>query len=219
MARISDFLTQYHSESTRKTYASGVYAFLSLMFDTVPKWDHRDREYESLAERYFTENRNYSEDVIRYAGTFAKSPATTARTRITSVKEFLVFHDIEIREKDVRTIRRTIPKGGASTVEKDLDATVLQSIIQHCTLWLRAMVLLMASSGLRIGEVLTLDLSDINLDGDIGVITVRGPKGGTGRYTFCSVEAADTIREWLKKMKQIRSGIVSPIMRGITKES
>lgn len=194
MGKVSDFLSHYHSESTRQTYASGIKAFLFLMYP-----EKKGEGYEALADRYFSDNRNYPEDVIQYAATFSKAPAKTARTRISSVKEFLVFYDIEIREKDIRTIRRSIPKGGASTVEADLDAKILLSIIQHCSLWLRALILLMASSGLRIGEARNLDMSDIDLKNDIGVISVRDAKGGMGRYTFCSIEAADTIREWLKK--------------------
>jgi integrase len=198
MGRISNFLSQYHSESTRGTYATGVYKFLSNVYQV--KIRRGDLEsYEALADRYFTDPRDYSEDLITYAGTFEKSPANTARTRVTSVKEFLIFNDVEIKEKDTRTIRRRMPKGGAVTVERDLDAAILQSIIQHCTLWLRAIILLMASSGMRIGEVLNLDISDIDLENDIGIITVRNPKGGMQRYTFCSSEASDAIRAWRLK--------------------
>jgi integrase len=206
MGRISDFLDQYHSVSTRKTYASGVNEFLRGIYRaklkaldiTIPRIENQGI-YEEMADWYFSEQRDPSEDLIAYAGTFTRAPATTARTRITSVKEFLIFHDIEIRDKDARTIRRKIPKGGAVTVEQDLDAATLQSMLMHAALWLRAMILLMASSGMRIGEVLALQLTDIDLEGDIGVIQVRSPKGGVQRYCFCSIEAADTIREWLKK--------------------
>jgi len=200
MGRIADFIDQYSNRNTRKGYTGAVRRFLASVYGepTDPAdWEH-------LADRYFSEDRDYQGDLLRFAGNQGDSAPKTVRARITAIKEFFIFSDIEIREKQIRAIRKRIPKGGAITVEKDLDVTTLQSIVHHSPVILRAMVLLMASSGMRIGEVLQLKIADIDLSKGIGHITIRvlqrgeGVKGGQQRYTFCSTEAVGMVAEWLK---------------------
>ena len=64
----------------------------------------------------------------------------------------------------------------------------------------RAAILTMASSGLRVGELLSLDMKDIELDSTPVKITIRAAKSKNkhARFTFCSNEARDAIRLWLK---------------------
>lgn len=188
-------------------YRTGVRAYLSFIYG-------RDRDpkisldvFEDLADRYLLEGRDYPKDVIAFAASFGSSPPKTARVYLAAVKEFLLFSEIELRELDLRKIKKRMPKGGAATVEKILDAETLRVLLHHCNLMMQALVLLLASSGMRIGEALVLDMKDITLpDAEgIGQIAVRGlirtgggAKGGVQRYTYCSAEATAAIREWLK---------------------
>jgi len=206
MPKISEFIEQYTKTNTRRIYKTAIRAYFAFIYGI-----ERDRKtpletYEALAERYLLEQRDYSQDVIGFAVSFGNSPPKTAQTYVAAVKEFLIFSEIELREMDLRKIKKKMPKGGAATVEKILDVETVRTILYHCSLQMRALILLLVSSGMRIGEVLTLDLKDIDTDGEIGYITVRGStgdgggaKGGNQRYTFCSAEAAEAIREWKKK--------------------
>ncbi len=211
MGKFSNFVNQYSKTNTRRVYTTAVHGFLCFIYDM-----ERDRKitletYEELADRYLSEERDYSQDVIGFALSQSNSPPKTVRTYIAAVKEFLIFSEIEIREMDLRKIKKKMPKGGAATIEKILDAETVKAILFQCTLMMRAIILLLVSSGMRIGEVLTLEMADIDVSrlNNIGVIEVRGmtargdgAKGGYQRYCFCSVEAAEAIRAWLLKRDQ-----------------
>jgi len=73
-------------------------------------------------------------------------------------------------------------------------------IIQHMDLKGKALFLTLASSGMRIGESLSLTLNDIDLEHDPVSIQIRGENTKTGeqRFTFISSEAKEALIEWLK---------------------
>jgi integrase len=203
MGRIETWVSQYPNSHTRKAYASSVYTFLAQVYNFEKEKKVTQKgvlKYEDLADRYFSENRDYTQDLLQFAASFEGKPPKTAKSYISSVKEFLVSNDVEINEKDARKIRKRSPKGGAATVERDLDIETLRSILNHSDTKMRALIVLLASSGMRIGEALALRLSDIDITGEIGTINIRGEntKNGNQRYTFCSHEACDFIHEWLK---------------------
>jgi integrase len=206
MNRIKDWANQYPRSTTQ--YTTAVCVFLAFIYgiEREPKIT-RDLlgRYEDLADRYITDQRDYPQDVIRFATSMKDRPPKTVRQYLSSIKEFLIYYDIEISEKDLRKIRQRTPKGGAVTVQRDLDPETLRSILAHLNLMMRALILLLASSGMRIGEALALKVTDIALKEDeIGQITIRAEKTKTRqqRYTFCSPEATNAILEWKKKREE-----------------
>lgn len=211
MGKFSDFINQYSKTNTRRVYSTAVHGFLCFIYGMELDRKTSLETYERLADQYLSEKRDYSQDVIGFALSQSNSPPKTVRTYVAAVKEFLIFSEVELREMDLRKIKKKMPKGGAATFEKILDAAIVKEILFHCSLMMRAIILLLVSSGMRIGEVLSLDMADIDVSkeneiGSIGVrgMTVRGDgaKGGYQRYCFCSVEAAEAIRAWLKKRDQ-----------------
>nr|WP_321352535.1 tyrosine-type recombinase/integrase [uncultured Methanoregula sp.] len=208
MGKISEFSNQYQKINTRRSYLTALRAYFAFI-EGIERDSHRSiDEYEKIAERYLSEDRNYTNDLINFAVSFKNTPPKTTQMYIAAVKEFFFFCDIDLREVDLRKIKKKLPKGGAATVEKIMDSEMIQVILQHSGLMMRALILLLVSSGMRIGEALTLDLADIDVkkEKSIGYISIRGitsdgegAKGGIQRYTFCSTEAAGVIREWLKK--------------------
>jgi integrase len=208
MGRITNFLNQYSKANTRRGYQTAVRAFFSFIYNEKRGKEVSMDVFEDLADRYFLETRDYADDVISFVASLNTSPPKTARVYVAGVKEFLLFYEIELRELDLRRIKKRLPKGGAVTVEKIMDPEMIRKILHHCGLMMRALILLLVSSGLRKAEVLSLDIRDIDVSkvGDIGHISVRGmnrsgggAKGGIQRYSYCSIEATDSIREWLKK--------------------
>jgi integrase len=82
----------------------------------------------------------------------------------TFVKEFLSAHDVDLKSQDLKRIRFKLPKGNARTIEKELDTEAIRSILQHMDARGGALVLVLASSGMRVGEALQVDLNDIDLN-------------------------------------------------------
>jgi integrase len=81
-----------------------------------------------------------------------------------------------------------------------MDTDTIRTILQHVDIKGKALILVLASSGLRINEALTLPLEDVDLNAKPAVITIRGEnaKNGDNRITFMSAEAVQAVNEWLK---------------------
>ena len=204
MVSIQDFLAELRTKNTKSTYQSGIYAFLDWKYgkqrsgrcvssEEIPR-------YEKLAADYLSIENNYAEDLRRYAASMQEIAPTTARARMSGIKEYLFFNDIEFSEKSKRQIKSRMPKGGARTVERDLDHNTLQIILNHSDVKGRALILTLASSGMRIGECLQLRVSDVNFDVVPAEVSIRQEitKTRGSRITFLSREAVTALREWLK---------------------
>jgi len=115
---------------------------------------------------------------------------------------FLEHHHIDLDNAFWKKLKK---RGIEKNVEPICDFKIpkpdeLKQILTHANTKARAIFLLQSSSGLRIGEVCSLKLSDIDMNYDYPHITIRGKKTKTrakGR-TRCSPEAKDSILEWLK---------------------
>ena len=157
-------------------------------------------KYETLVEKYLKEKRNYSEDMAGFVVSLQSRPPLSARQTFTFAKEFFNHYDLELPAKDLKFIRHKLPKGNVRTIEKDMDTDTIRTILQHLDVKGRALVLVLASSGMRINEALTVSLEDINFKSKPAVITIRGENSKTGdnRITFLSSEATQAVNEWLK---------------------
>lgn len=204
MVNIKDFIAELRTKNTRITYRAGVYAFLDWKYGrqraarkATPK---EERKYETLAARYLSEEENYVEDLRKYAASMQEVPPKTASIRMTGIKEYLFANDAEFSQRDIRQIKSRMPRGGARTIERDLDHAALQVLLTHADVRGRALILMLVSSGMRIGELLQLRLTDINLDAVPAEVTLRQEitKTRQHRITFISREAVAAVREWLK---------------------
>jgi len=77
---------------------------------------------------------------------------------------------------------------------------MLKKILTHLDLKGKAFVITLASTGMRIGELLQVKLSDVDLTTIPGELIVRGEgsKSGDTRTVFLSSEAKELVVEWLK---------------------
>lgn len=204
MVNIRDFTAELRTKNTRITYRAGIYAFLDWKYGrqraarkVTPK---EEMKYEALASRYLSEGCNYTEDLRKYAASMQEIPPKTAGIRMTGIKEYLFANDAEFSQRDIRQIKSRMPRGGARTVERDLDHAALQVLLTHADVRGRALIIILVSSGMRIGELLQIRLSDINLDTVPAQVTIRAEitKTRQNRITFISREAVAAVREWLK---------------------
>jgi integrase len=127
-------------------------------------------------------------------------PPKTAAIRMTGIKEYFLINDIELSAKDTRQIKSRMPKGGARTIERDLDNKVAQVILAHSDVKGKALILSLLSSGMRLGECLQLRFSDVDLEKTPAEITIRQEMTKTRhqRVAFLSREAVTALQEWLK---------------------
>jgi integrase len=203
---IQDFLSIYPKIGTQRTYASNLRGHLDAIYGPQRKKEGRiyataddQARYEALAAAYLSEDRDYVDDIIRAIGRSTLAPKTLT-LRTATVIEFLTHHGVDLSARDRRRIRQKLPKSGAISKRGDLSQETIRSILGHLDEHGRALVLVLASSGMRIGEAVKIRMRDIDLDATPATIDIRPEfsKNGAGRVCFISSEAANEVRTWLK---------------------
>ncbi|MCD6530740.1 tyrosine-type recombinase/integrase [Candidatus Bathyarchaeota archaeon] len=196
MGKIEEFLKNFESKTTVSTYRYALNSFFKVIGVS--------------ADEYFEEKRNYEEDIRTFFNAIKHRPPKTVQLFLSAVRTFLVENDVELSERFWRSLRRRKKGSRALTMDKVPSNAELRRIITHMPVQGRALFLTLASSGMRIGEVLKLKLGDIDLDHDPSKIYVRGEytKTGNPRIAFISREAKEAIEEWLKVREQYIKGAV-----------
>ncbi len=212
MKSIQNFLELYRSDNTRRVYRAGIFTFLEFIYNFKRNGSRATNaeiiQFENYATKYFNENRDHTDDLMRFAAHLHEKPPETAKSYVAATEQFLGYNNIELSHRQLKTISLKLPKGGTRTIEKDMDRDTIRKIISHMDIKGRALILILASSGMRIGEALSVTLNDLDINASSPVITIRGKnsKNGFNRYTFISAEAKEALIEWLKVREQyIRS--------------
>jgi integrase len=207
---IAKFVNRYH-RSTGYIYRSGILDFFDFIagkrlrgFNAT---DEDLKTYEKLALDYLMEkDRDYSGDLLSYVHRMGEVEVLpkTAHTRIVAVKEFLSFNDIVIDPRTIKDVKRLKPKGGRRTDFEYIDQKTLRELLHHGDARFKAFVLVLASSGIRLGEALNLNWSDIKTPDRTkypdkpASIFIRTSKTGHSRTTYISRECEMALQEWQK---------------------
>ena len=205
MAILNDFLKIYSNQSTMVLYRSAIFKFIEFVYE-IPRINVRltndERvKLEKMTNKYFNDKRDISKDLLNFVVSMnGSTPPKSAKTYYGCIKEFLLFNGGELSHRDLKMIKNKLPRGGARTEEIDLDNTLINQIIEHMDIKGKALVLILASSGMRIGEALQIKLDDINMEAVPTLINIRGEytKTGSQRHTFISKETKTVLDEWLK---------------------
>jgi integrase len=204
MEKIADYLKHYSNTTTSSCIACAVYHFLDHIYGKHRKGNRVTNEekthYEKLVDKYLKEKRNYSDDMAGFVISLQTRPPLSARQTFSLVQGFFSYYDLELSTKELKFIRHKLPKGNVRTVDKDMDTETIRVILQHLDVKGRALILVLASSGMRIHETLSVTLDDIDFKSKPVCITIRGENSKTGdnRITFISDEATQAVNEWLK---------------------
>ena len=203
------------SPSTISGYKTAIWQFMAFTY-SLP--DSDKGHVEERVDQYFSEERDYHADFKMFIQKkLADKPPLSARQTFNQIKKFLELCDVTFTAKELLRLKNQLPAGGAETQELDLDTDSIRSILQHTDIKGKAIILCLASGGMRIGELLQVRTVDLDLDaipaimqiraknkrqtvdenGDEQIIVARN-KTRKGRYTFISSEAVAAVREWLK---------------------
>lgn len=197
---VENWLKNLRSNSTRSVYLSGLKDFIT----TVVGGDNFEKDVESYIQK-LEEGHSPVEDLLIYASSLTErnKPPKTANVYIHSVLNFLEFKiDFELSKKQKKQLRNRMPNGKrARTIEDDLTTERLRKILTHCGTKGKSLFLLLSSSGIRIGEALQIEVSDIDFDSKPVKVNVRGEytKTKEPRCSFISKETERVLLEWLKE--------------------
>ena len=196
----SEYIATYSKESTRRIRKSGILKYLRLYLGPgVTDIDAGMREYLSSRD---------SAAVARDLAQYYVHPdidalAPMSRASYLSSIECYLQDACEFQLPPLqRKLRERSKREKTVAVVQELCPTreIWQAVLSHLGTRHRAELLLCLSGGLRIGEVLSLWMSDVFLDETPCHIELRGAatKNGLPRRTFVSREAADALRAYLR---------------------
>ena len=201
--KIAAFVGKYSNAGTGYNYRHSIEAFLRCI--TTLEGEGIDEtatyDYETLLDEYLKDRkRNVGKDIKKFAGYLKDKSVSmqSARQQLTYAVKFLRAHGVNVLKEDIEDIKRE-SKGGAATVDKVMTADVICQALKSSDVRTRALTLVLASSGMRIGEALTLDLLDIDMNSTPVMITIRAENTKTkkGRYTFITSEAKEALTQYL----------------------
>jgi integrase/recombinase XerC len=126
--------------------------------------------------------------------------AASINIRLSALRAFARFCGRELRVRNIRQERSPIEVLDARELGRLLAALEGDDWISKRNV---ALVSLMARAGLRVGEVLSLQLNDVELHPRSGWVTVRAGKGLKERKVPLSAEARRALQEYLNVRPQV----------------
>lgn len=142
----------------------------------------------------------------------AKVPRQTARARLAAVRRFfdaMVWRGLR-RDNPAGGVRAKKDKTDRSEAIKYLPADYLQRLLAVCPdgptgVRDRAILTLFALHGARVGEMVGLDLGDLDLTNDPATCRIREGKGAKSRTLYLVPSDIDALSAWL----QIRGEVIA----------
>jgi len=178
------------SENTKRTYLKGILKFIQYK---------QIQDLDSFVEEV-RKNQNQNEIVKDFAVYLASknlAPKSVAAW-ISSLKKFFAANglkvDVDIPLKIFNIHEDVLPS------KNDL-----KTILSEVDLRMKVMITILASSGMRVGELYNLKLGDIDFSKEIPVVRIRGvgAKERKSRITFISIEARKLLEEYLSQRKSL----------------
>ena len=202
MPKINEWLSSYNKGSTSKTYRSALYHFLDYINGSPVRAGYATNEdkarYEEIAVEHL-KGEDFAKDLEGFLRSLKDKPPKTTTLYIAAIREWFIFNRVNLDAYDIRRIRKQIPKGEAITFEAEVDHEKIRLILAHAdSSWIRAIILMLVSSGMRINELLTLTTDSIEKKGECWRVNILGKNTKTQkkRYTFISREAVAALEAW-----------------------
>lgn len=197
-----EYISMYGKESTRQVKELGIRRFLEIYLGRKLK----TAELDAAMQEYLSTNDK--SQIISHLIHYHSQPAVqklapNSRQSYLSAAEIYFADTCHIRlnglQKRFRK-RNTTEKAVTITQEYNPTREVIADVLSLSDVRHRAEILICASGGLRIGELLHLRFSDVFLDEVPARIEIPGniTKNGLPRRTFISAEAADALRAYLR---------------------
>jgi len=186
------WLETYSSESTVRAYRWGLEQFFKALGFHA--------SLEENARVYFSQRRVYEEDLKTFLASLKGKPPKSVDICLTAVRVFLMENGVELPVAFWRRLKGRRRGTRALMLDKVPSNAELRRILSHMDVKGKSLFLVLASSGMRIGEALRLKVEDVDLASDPPRINIRGEytKTGNPRVAFISFEAKESLEEWLK---------------------
>ena len=158
---VNDFLDQYESQKTKKSYRTALKQFFTVAFPEL-KTSKALQLLDKLSLQYFEKDRDIRKDIIAYKNSIKHQAPKTRQSKLSPIFRYFEDNGIEFAKSFTRNL---YGKNSESiTTEHVPTAEEIGRIIQYLPIQAKTLTLVLASSGMRIGEAIQLTLNDIELD-------------------------------------------------------
>jgi len=194
------FLGNFTSYSTRHNYQSQLVKYFKFI-DKDPDTYIQDVRLLENGDKIRQLN-IYELDLNRYWQKLKEEKAPKSIVSILAIiKSFLLEYHIELEKQFWNKLKRR--GNGDARVINDIEVThkMVEKILQYADVKERAFILAQASSGMRISELCSLSLKDVDFkSGKRPRVLVRynKAKNRNPRITFFSAEATESIKAWIE---------------------
>jgi integrase len=129
----------------------------------------------------------------------ARLHSSTLKNRVITAKNFLEFNDIDINPRKFK-LKVKFPKT-IRRIKEALDKNDITNILNSCSdIKLKTYVMLLASTGMRAVEGLSIRIKDIDFDSSPVKVTISGEHTKTkeDRFVFLTRETVEQIKKWIE---------------------
>ncbi|MEM1547385.1 MAG: site-specific integrase [Candidatus Methanomethylicia archaeon] len=186
---VNDLKLLTRSVETEKAYLKGLWKFMRVYgINDLDEYVEDIRRSGSVDEVY--------KSWITYLSSTGLAPKTVS-VWSSALRKFFDSNNIEVKRR-VR-IKTFVINESALPSRDDL-----RRILNKCSLRTKTAILILASSGLRVGELLNLKIGDIDLESNPAMIMVKAlkTKERKSRVTFMSDEAREILREYIEERRR-----------------
>lgn len=199
----SNFINSLKSEYTKRNYAYYLKQYMKF---------HNFTEYSSLM---LTDKEERIKQFVIHLRT-KEASKSQFKILFATLKNFYEMNDVE--NIKWRKLKRYIGEEIPEHEDRCYTHEEIHTLVKNASLKLKAAILLMASSGVRIGAIPTMTICHLEKRGDLYKINVyKGQKGKGQYYTFCTPECARAIDSYLELRKRCGEKITptstSPLFR------
>ena len=160
-------------------------------------------EYTPIAQKYFSEDRDHAADIVEWKKTCGLA-SQTMKVYLSCIKEFLKSGGVVFDEDDQKDLKKSF-RGGLEVPEDAPDKNKIRSFLEHCDVRFRAITLLLSSTGMRMGELMSLTPESFDTTKRMITIASDESKNKEGRLVFYTKEAEMALNDWQRaRSKYIR---------------
>lgn len=192
-----DFLNKYRARTTRAMYMSAWVKFLSLLYGARLKGASPEI-LDPWVAKYVNDLRNGRRDLALDLQTLGENCRTlkTCLGYQSAIRTLLAGEDLSLTPSGQALLRRDrSPR--PLTRDEPLTPGSLLKILEHLDTRGRAILYVLASSGARLGEVLSIRLEDLDLESRPARFRIRNARSRVSRVAFISRETVGAIRVYL----------------------
>lgn len=189
------------SPSAKSGYKTAIWMFIKFVFNLT---DADKGNCPAYLDQYFASNPNVATDFKKFVQVELKNKAPLGALQVfNQLNKFFRLTDAGMTAREIQIVKNQLPSGGVQSEDGEISTDLIRAMMQHTDIKGKAVLLMLATTGVRIGELLKIKCTDVHFptaDVPMTHFTIRAKdtKNGQKRFVFCTTECTEAVREWIK---------------------